>query len=433
VSHFRFRTFAQVVARASAQAVRGGLLFSALLAVCAHPSQAQDATDEETGGPGRVRASFGGEVTGTFSGKESGYFNYTDYENSLLRLFTATLDGALRVGDRTEILGEFRVQNRDATASGLYVRYRPWRNGPLAIQAGRIPPVFGRFSRRGYGQANPLIGVPLAYQYLTTLRATEVPWDSDALLAMRGRGWLVGYPRFVSSNGHLTLGPGLPLVSSMRWDTGVQAHADLETVTATVALTNGSLSNPRLDDDNGGKQVAARVTWQPKPPVNVGVSFSRGAFLADGVTNALPPTTEHRDYVQTAAGIDAEVSAGYWVVRGEAIFSQWRLPELGVPVIARPLGSTALTVEGRYRLTPAFHVAARTDRLLFSEITGQSLGQTPTPWDAPISRVEIAAGYSITRNWLGKVAWQYNWRDGVPGPRPRPREAFLAVQVSAWF
>src|SRR4029079_12461190 len=168
---------------------------------------------------------------------------------------------------------------------------------------------------------------------------------------------------FVNSSGTLTLGPGLPLVSSMRWDTGVQAHADLETVTATVALTNGSLSNPRRDDDNGGKQVAARATWQPKTPVNVGVSFFRGAFLAEVVTNALPPTTEHHDYVQTAAGADAEASAGYWVVRGEAIFSQWRVPELAAPLMARPLGSTAITVEGRYRLTPGFHLAARGDRL----------------------------------------------------------------------
>src|SRR5438445_5776950 len=39
------------------------------------------------------------------------------------------------------------------------------------VQIGRIPPTFGAFARRTYANDNPLIGYPLAYQYLTSLRA----------------------------------------------------------------------------------------------------------------------------------------------------------------------------------------------------------------------------------------------------------------------
>jgi hypothetical protein len=375
--------------------------------------------------------SFGGEVTGTFGSKERGYFNYTDYRDSLLRLFTAQVAGAVRLNDRLEALGEFRLQNTDATASGLYARFRPWPEGSLAIQAGRIPPVFGRFSRRGYGRGNPLIGVPLAYQYLTTLRPTEIPVGADALLTVRGRGWFVVYPQYVGVAPRYDYAPGLPLVSAVRWDTGVQVHIDGRRMDAAFAITNGSLSNTRVDDDNGGKQLAGRVTWQPTPIVDLGLSLSRGAFLARSATDALPLDAPRNDFVQSAVGVDAEVSAGHWVVRGETIVSRWTLPAIGSPALTDPLRSIGMTLESRYRFTPRLQAAIRGERLLFSEITGNLFDGQPTPWDAPVGRLEVGTGYSFSRRLLTKVAWQYNWRQGVQ--RPRPREGFLAAQVSAWF
>ena len=50
------------------------------------------------------------------------------------------------------------------------------------IQAGRIPPTFGAFGRHAYGTDNPVIGYPLAYQYLTSLRTDAVPETADDLL-----------------------------------------------------------------------------------------------------------------------------------------------------------------------------------------------------------------------------------------------------------
>ena len=53
-----------------------------------------------------------------------------------------------------------------------------------------MPPTFGAFARRTYATDNPLIGYPLAYQYLTSLRPDALPANADELLRMRGRGWL---------------------------------------------------------------------------------------------------------------------------------------------------------------------------------------------------------------------------------------------------
>src|SRR5436305_931296 len=122
-----------------------------------------------------------GEVTATAGSRdETAFFNYTDYEHNALRLFRVSLAGMWRPSRRVAFLTEVRSENtKRMIPYALYVRVRPWVNRPFDVQAGRIPPVFGTFSRRAYGSDNPLIGVPLAYQYLTALRPDALPASAD--------------------------------------------------------------------------------------------------------------------------------------------------------------------------------------------------------------------------------------------------------------
>ena len=87
----------------------------------------------------------------------------------------------------------------------------------MTIDVGRIPPTFGAFGRHAYTTDNPVIGYPLAYQYLTSLRTDAVPAVADDLLRMRARGWRSSFPI-----GEQAPGPGVPLISGFRFDTGVQ-------------------------------------------------------------------------------------------------------------------------------------------------------------------------------------------------------------------
>ena len=87
---------------------------------------------------------------------------------------------------------------------------------------------------------------------LTSLRPDALPASTDELLQMRARGWRSSF-----SVGESTPAPGVPLAASLTWDTGVQVIAGLKAVTLVGAVTNGTLSNPRVSDDNGGKTVAA--------------------------------------------------------------------------------------------------------------------------------------------------------------------------------
>jgi hypothetical protein len=281
-----------------------------------------------------------------------------------------------------------------------------------------VPPTFGAFGRTAYAAGNLLIGYPLAYQYLTSLRADAMPSTADELLRMRGRGWLASYPV-----GNTTAHAGLPIVNAFRWDTGVQVHGVQRRVEWTASWTTGSLANPRVDDDNDGRQLAGRVVVRPSAALALGTSVAQGAFLSRSLQSALGPEADVNDATQRAIGFDAEYSAGHLIARGEVIRSRWLLP---APFAAGSLHATSMLAEARYRILPGVYIAGRAEHLGFNDIAGT--GRVDS-WDAPVRRLEVGAGWSVQRNLMVKGSWQRNRRDGG---RVR-HDSYGAAQVVYWF
>lgn len=348
---------------------------------------------------------------------DGAWFNYTDYEHNALRLFRLGVTADVHLTDRVSILTEIRSENGDAVKPyALYVRVRPWRDRPIDIQAGRIPPTFGAFARRQYGADNPLIGYPLAYQYLTAVRPDALPSSSDDVFRMRARGWRPSYPI-----GSLEIAPGMPLITAFRWDTGVQVRVGPDSLSAAAAVTNGTTSDPRTRDNNGGKQIAGRLHWRPNAALAIGGSAARGAYVADAAIASATVLAGNARSTQQALGFDAEYSRDHWMLRGELIWNQWQ-----VPTLSRTLDATSAFAEGRYKVSPGLFVAGRIDRLAFSDLASSAGSRT---WDAPVTRLETGAGYYIRRNLLAKGTYQHNWRDGG---QVRSRGLF-AAQLHFWM
>jgi hypothetical protein len=371
---------------------------------------------------GNGHVTLGGDAAWSIAPEDTGFFNYTDYERSTLRMLRLTLQATVTAGDHIALLTEIRSENGDRPDPyALYLRVRPWATRNLDVQVGRLPPTFGAFSRRTYPSDNPLIGYPLAYQYLTSLRADALPASVDELLRMRGRGWLSSY-----SIGNPVPAPGVPLVSAFRWDTGVQVHAGNDLLDATGAITAGTLSNPEVTDDNRGRQAAARLALHPIAGLLVGASAARGAFVSESVLQNALPEARRSDFTQTAWGADLEYARGYYIVRFETVVSRWTLPFVLQPLAEVPVTAVGTTTEGRYKILPGLYAAARYDRLTFSELHGSAGWE---PWEAPVSRWEVGGGYSLQRNLVLKVSYQHNRRDGG-----RVRDLNLtAAQILFWF
>jgi hypothetical protein len=374
----------------------------------------------------RGTVTIGGEVTATIGPRDDvAFFNFTDYEHNALRMFRVSFNGMWQPTSQFAFVTEVRSEDLDGLIPyALYARVRPFKKRAFDIQIGRIPPVFGAFGRRSYGNDNPLIGYPLAYQYLTSMRPDAIPASADDLLFMRARGWRATYPV-----GSLDPGPGVPLISAYRWDTGVEAHAAAGMFDFSGAITTGTLSNPRVSDDNRGRQLSGRVAAKPVVGLVVGLSASHGAFLVralqdeygNGASGAFP---------QDALGVDAEYSRGYFVVRGEAIWNQWHLPLIEAPYITDPLSARSAFVETSYQFTPRYFGAVRVDTLRFSDVTGiRFYNGEPTSWDAPVTRVELGGGVYLQRNLTLRGVIQRNWRDGG---RVLDK-TYLSAQISYWF
>ena len=339
------------------------------------------------------------ETAGTGScGHDTGFFNYSDYELSMLRMLRLDLNAVVRANRSLALLADVRSENGSGPRPyALYARLRPWAQRAFDINAGRVPPTFGAFTSRSYASDNLLIGYPLAYQYLISLHPDAVPANADELLRMRGRGWLSNF-----SLGNAAPERGVPLVSAFRWDTGVQIHSGWTWADATAALTTGSLSNPLVSDDNNGKQLAGRMAFHPEAGLLIGVSAARGQFLSRAAAHSAGVESDRSH--QTAIGADAEYSRAHYLIRAEAVRSTWTMP-----TITEPLVATGGWVEGRYKIHPRWYAAARFDHLTFSSITAVS---RTAEWEAPVTRLEFGGGYLLQRNLQVKASFQRNTRAG---------------------
>lgn len=346
---------------------------------------------------------------------DTGFFNYSQYDLSTIRMLRAGVSAAVDLGDRVAVLGDLRFENLERPRPyGLYLRVRPWKSRPIDIQAGRVPTTFGAAGRRAYSTDNVLIGFPLAYQYLTSLRPDALPARAEDLIRMRGRGWLSSFPI-----GNQTPEGGLPLADAFHWDTGIQVHGVVSWVEATASVTTGSLAHPLFADDNGARHYSGRIALRPVPGLVVGVSGSRAPYATAAAARAAGFSAA--DFRQRAVGVDVEYSRDQYLVRFESVASRFTLPTIG-----EPLDALGAAVEGRYKVTPGLYIAARGDHLGFSTITASA---GAAAWEAPVTRWEVGGGYAVRRNAHLRVSWQHNAR---AGGRVR-RLTAVAAQLLYWF
>jgi len=345
---------------------------------------------------------------------DTGFFNYSDYDHSTLRMARFGVTASVRINSHISALADLRIENTTARPYGAYVRIHPFIDRDFDIQAGRIPWTFGAFSRHSYSTDNPLIGYPLAYQYLTSLRPDALPLAPEDLFRMRGRGWLSSFPV-----GNSTPDSGMPLADAFRWDSGVQAHGTVGWFEGAASFTTGSLAHPLFLDDNDGKHLAGRAAARPLAGLVIGVSVSRAPYVTSAAAAAAH--ADARDFTQKVAGADVEFSRDHYLVRFETVWSAYDLP-----TIAPRLEASGTYLEGRYKLTPRTFVAARADHLGFNTITGTVRSLT---WEAPVTRWEVGGGYAVLRNLQLRTTFQHNARDGG---RVRKQTA-LAGQLLYWF
>ena len=71
------------------------------------------------------RVTVAGDVSASFGSSDPGFFNYTDYEHSALRLLRIDVSAVVKAGPHLSLLGEVRTENVDSVqAYALYARIK---------------------------------------------------------------------------------------------------------------------------------------------------------------------------------------------------------------------------------------------------------------------------------------------------------------------
>ena len=362
-------------------------------------------------------------MTATIASDDPGFFNYTDYEFSALRNIRFGVSAELRASQRFQVLGEVRLDHGDVFEPyALYVRIRPWADRRFDIQVGRVPPTFGAYGRGAYGSGNLLIGTPLAYQYLTSLRPDALPATNDDLLRMRGRGWLSNFPV-----GNTAADRGLPIVNShplghRRAGARRHRHGRVDRI-----------GHDRLAVQSARRRQQRRPTGRrPRGgPSDGGAGVGRFGFARRVAEQQRSKPCCRRAAQSTTAcsrrfGVDAEYSQGRFLGASEVIWSRWTLPiaamRRGRHAAARDVGADRRPL----RILPGLHLAARGERLDFSRAVDAG-----RPADVGSASHAVRNRRRLfddaQRHGQGIVAAQPARR------RPRPPRHARRAQVVYWF
>lgn len=273
-----------------------------------------------------------------------------------------------------------------------YLRWTPWPECDLHVQAGKVPWPVGTWGPRTYSDKNRLIGSPLMYQYHTCLAWDDVPRTIDQLVAAAG----TGQSGLAYSFGHSY---GMTVVDDRWWDVGVVALGSLHGFEFSLGASQGTPGWPEPNaDDTPGSGFLGRVGFSPVPELRVGVSGSYGPWMPTWSEWALAEGASLRDYNESTAMADAALAFGRIDVQAEGYQKSWETIRTG------ELRMHGGYVEVSAMMDAGWWLAARGEVMRFSDVTPSS--GTPRPWDDDIDRLELGAGYRISEDVRAKLVWQ---------------------------
>jgi hypothetical protein len=282
--------------------------------------------------------------------------------------------------DRGEVPADRPLQLRVEQA---FVRVTPLAGANLSLQAGKFVTPFGAWPQR-HVQGDAFIRPPLPYDYRTMVLAGHLP------------GGPVGFQTWKDEVGYYRA-EGAPPVWAAPYPSGVMMMAGWKTLGVRAALVNSAPASEPSEwnpdpDQRHGYSLVAHAGWQATPELHLGVSFNHGPYLRDQWTGAtLPAGTTLNDFDQTLWGFEAAFARGVVEARGELLLDRWEVPNL--PDAPRDVSFYA---ESRVKPTPGLYLVARYSGIRFNRIADGSGGVER--WDYPADRLQLAAGYHLSRN-----------------------------------
>jgi hypothetical protein len=316
----------------------------------------------------------------------------------------------------------FDPGRRDAEArlDEWALRYTPWRNGRLNVQAGRFATIVGNWTSRHDTWNNPLITAPLPYEHLTGIWDTEAIRSSGVLLQ-----WSHVRPGLPASIAAMEKSLRVPIVWGPAYASGVAVSGDVGRLRYAAEAKLGSLSSRPEAWRHGREQrhhptFSARLGYHPNQMWTFGVSASRGSYLREFAGRTLTAGHSRGDYRQMVLAHDVAFAWHHLQVWGEIYAARFEIPKVA------DADTLAYYLEAKYKFTPRFFGALRWNQQLFDTIRDR---QAETPWGHDVWRIDLAPGFRFTPHT--QLKFQYSLQRGDSGSRDFTRT--LATQFTVRF
>jgi len=338
--------------------------------------------------------------------------NNDEFFNPRLSLFLDT-----RLGPHLYSLVQARVDRgfdprarvRSARFDEYLLRWTPFEDARLNLQAGKFATVFGAWVPRHDSWNNPFINAPLPYEHMTT--ANDAATVASGQVLVNRRAIADNKPAW------------LPVLWGPAYTTGGSMFGQLGNFDYAFELKNAAPSSrpTQWDAHDRGfdhETVTARVGWRPNAAWNLGASVSEGAYLNQRTVT--PAGTTAGDFRQTVFGQDISYARHGWQVWAEFIESRFEVPNVGNADLL------AYFVEAKYKLTANHFAAVRWNQMFFDKVPTPA---GPQPWDNDVWRVDTALGWRLSRHLQGKLQYSFSHQKGPS----QQGEQLLAAQVTLKF
>lgn len=327
-----------------------------------------------------------------------------DYQPDPRIFFHATLRADRGFDPGTQTDGDIRLD-------ALILRYRPFGDNSLNLQAGKFPTVIGNWvPTHGYYE-DPFLLAPLPYSAITGINVLNATEHSPQTIANRAQA--------ARPNIHLAKTNWSSIVWGPAYSNGFAVFGNRGKIDYALEMKNTFAgSSPEEWDlgegDFSHPTISGRIGYQHDASLSLGLSASHGPYL-----NAGSPS--RGDFHQTLMAADIRWAHRDWILSAEMFFATY-------DSLGEDLEMLSYYLQARYKVLPGFWIAARLGQTVSNDVS------TPfspnTEWTANITRAEIALGWRISPDLLLKT--QYTHTD-VTNEFSAPQEDLFGISFGLKF
>lgn len=266
------------------------------------------------------------------------------------------------------------------------LRYIPWTDGRLNLQAGKFATVWGSWAPRHLSWDNPFVSAPLLYEQVTAVSDVEAPESREEFVDEQ------------HSDGY----EYIPVVWGPDYSTGLALSGGFDRFEGAVAVKNVPPSSRPASwsaTDIGFRHpsVEGRLGFRPSPRWNLGLSLSEGPYFRPEALSTLPSGDGLGDYRQLLVGQDVSFAWHHVQLWAEVYQARFDVPRVG------GADTFGWYLEGKYKVTPQFFAALRWNQQWFADVPDGDGGRSA--WGRDRWRADVALGYRFTAHLQMKLQY----------------------------